>query len=228
MNSKLRLKVAMAMRVRDLLVANPFGDPPADQLSAQFVERVKRAEVLLTQSESGDLASRSSTRHRRQLRAQIRSLPLRHVVKVAQLVSVEHPEAASGIKPLPFGMGESEFLATARAIAQQVEGERDLFQAHGMASTSLEELNRMLGEYEQALHDANAARRTHTGARAELRQVTRELMRMAAVFDGLVLFAFRDNAELLGAWVSARNVAWPVAEPVKEKAPEAAEVKPAA
>jgi len=51
---------------------------------------------------------------------------------------------------------------------------------------------------------------------------------MAAVFDGLVLFAFRDNAELLGAWVSARNVAWPAAEPVKEKAPEAAEVKPAA
>ena len=215
MNGKLRLKVAMAMRVRDLLVANPFGDPPADQLSAQFVDRVARAEVLLTQSESGDIASRGSTRHRRQLRGQLRTLPLRHVLKVAQLVAVDHPEAASGIKRLPFGMSESEFLATARAIAQQVEAQRDLFLAHGMSSASLDELNRMLGEYEQALRDANGARRSHTGARAELRQLTRELMRMVAVFDGLVLFAFRDRPELLGAWVSARNVAWPGEEPVR-------------
>ena len=108
MNGKLRLKVAMAMRVRDLLVANPFGDPPADQLSAQFVDRVKRAEELLTQSESGDLAARTSTRHRRQLRGQLRAFPLRHVVKVAQLVAVDHPEAASGIRTMPFGMRESE------------------------------------------------------------------------------------------------------------------------
>ena len=228
MNGKLRLKVAMAMRVRDLLVANPFGDPPADQLSAQFVDRVKRAEELLTQSESGDLAARTSTRHRRQLRGQLRAFPLRHVVKVAQLVAVDHPEAASGIRTLPFGMSESEFLASARAIAQQVEGQRDLFLAHGMSSASLDELNRMLGEYEQALRDANGARRSHTGARAEFRQVTRELMRMVSVLDGLVLFSFRDKPELIGAWVSARNVAWPAAEPAKPRAEPKEEARPAA
>jgi len=215
MNGRLRLKVAMAVRVRDLLVANPFGDPPADQLSAQFVEKVKRAEVLFTQSESGDMAARTTLQHRRQLRRLLLDLPVRHVVKVAKLVAVEHPEAAAGIRRVPYGQSEAEFQASVGAIIQQVESQRDLFLAHGMSSGSLDELKQTLAKYEQAMRDSNAARRTHTGARAELRQIVRELMRMAQVLDGLMLYAFRDKPELLGAWVSARNVAWPATETVK-------------
>jgi hypothetical protein len=33
--------------------------------------------------------------------------------------------------------------------------------------------------------------------------------------DGLVVFHFRDKPDLLGAWKSARNVAWPATEPVR-------------
>ena len=224
MNGRMRLKVAMAVRVRDLLVANPFGDPPADQLSAQFVEKVKRAEVLLTQSESGDMAARTTSKYRRQLRRQLLDLPVRHVVKVAKLVAVEHPEAAAGIRRVPYGQSEAEFQASVGAIVQQVESQRVLFLAHGMSTGSLDELKATLAQYEQAVRDSNAARRSHTGARAELRQLSRELMQMAQVLDGLMLYAFRDKPELLGAWVSARNVAWPA---VKE-AGDGEEVKPAA
>ena len=53
-------------------------------------------------------------------------------------------------------------------------------------------------------------------------------MRMVSVLDGLVLFSFRDKPELIGAWVSARNVAWPAAEPAKPRAEPKDEARPAA
>jgi hypothetical protein len=53
-------------------------------------------------------------------------------------------------------------------------------------------------------------------------------MRLLLKLDGIVLYQFRDRPDLMGAWVSARNIAWPVKEPAEpaEAGPE--QVKPAA
>ena len=105
---------------------------------------------------------------------------------------------------------------------------RDLFLASGMSPESLEELNRQLAAYQEEVGEANAGRRAHTGARAELRAVTRQLMRLLKQLDGIVVYRFRDRADLLGSWKSARNVAWPLPEPAKSGEAGPAEVKPAA
>jgi phage terminase Nu1 subunit (DNA packaging protein) len=84
----------------------------------------------------------------------------------------------------------------------------------------------MLKAYEQSVQDANPGRRAHTGARAELTSLAKELMRLLQQLDGIVLYRYRDKPELLGAWDSARNIAWPLGEAVKPEAP--AEAKPAA
>jgi hypothetical protein len=227
MNINLRLKVGMAIRVRDFLLANPFGYEPADQVAALFGEKVGRAQVLLTQQETGELASRTSTRHRRGLKRQMVQLPLRHLLKIAKSVAAEHPEVASGLSRPAFGRSEEAFQASVRAIAQEAETHRELFLKHGLSEESLEELGQMLKAYEQAVHDANAGRRAHTGARAELQALAKELMRLLKQLDGIVLYRFRDKPELMGAWTSARNIAWPLGEPAKPEAP-AEGVKPAA
>ena len=227
MNINLRVKVAMAVRVRDLLLANPFGDAPADQVSAQFVEKVGRAQAMLTQQEAGEMASRTSTRHRRLLRREMLRLPVRHLLKIAKSVAAEHPEVASGLRRPAFGRSEEVFQASVRAIAREAESHRALFLEHGMSEESLEELSQMLQAYEAAVHDSNAGRRAHTGARAELKAVTRDLMRLLQQLDGIVLYRFRDRPDLMGAWESARNIAWPLTEPAKPVAPVQM-VKPAA
>lgn len=227
MNINLRLKVGMAIRVRDFLLANPFGYEPADQVAALFGEKVGRAQVLLTQQETGELASRTSTRHRRGLKRQMVQLPLRHLLKIAKSVAAEHPEVASGLSRPAFGRSEEAFQASVRAIAQEAETHRELFLKHGLSEESLEELGQMLKAYEQAVHDANAGRRAHTGARAELQALAKELMRLLQQLDGIVLYRFRDKPVLMGAWTSARNIAWPLGEPAKPEAP-AEGVKPAA
>jgi hypothetical protein len=51
-------------------------------------------------------------------------------------------------------------------------------------------------------------------------------MRMLHQLDGIVLYRFRDQPELQGAWKSARNIAWPLPEGRPEAPAEGA--KPAA
>jgi hypothetical protein len=92
MNQDLRLKVAMAVRVRDFLKAHPFGTEPADQVAARFGEKVSRAQALLTQQETGEAATRASTRHRRGLRRRMVQVPLRHLGRIAKAVAAENPE----------------------------------------------------------------------------------------------------------------------------------------
>jgi hypothetical protein len=211
MNSNLRLKVAMAVRVRDFLRANPFGYDPADQVAARFVEKVGRAQELLTQENQGDEAARKSVRHRRGLRQQMTRLPLRHVLKIAKSVSAVHPDVASGRRRPGLYKNEEAFQAGVRAIVQEAQANRELFLQHGLSEESLVELDELLKTYEASISETNAGRRAHTGARAELRAVSRELMRMLQQLDGIVLYRYRDKPSLVGAWDSARNIAWPEA-----------------
>jgi len=47
------------------------------------------------------------------------------------------------------------------------------------------------------------------GASTELKAVAAEIAERVRVLDGLVRYRFGDNAELMGAWASARNVLGP-------------------
>jgi hypothetical protein len=47
------------------------------------------------------------------------------------------------------------------------------------------------------------------GASADLESVLSEITEQVRLLDGLVRYRFSDNAELMGAWASARNVLGP-------------------
>jgi hypothetical protein len=77
------------------------------------------------------------------------------------------------------------------------------------------------------VNEKHAGRAAHTGARAELEAVAAEVMRLVGQLDTLNQFRFRNDAESLGAWRSARNVAWPL--PQRDaSAPSDGKVQPAA
>ena len=51
--------------------------------------------------------------------------------------------------------------------------------------------------------------REHVGARADLKVVAADISKQVRLLDKVVRYRFGDNAELMGAWESARNVAEP-------------------
>jgi len=59
------------------------------------------------------------------------------------------------------------------------------------------------------LEATRAAKREHVGASADLDSVVSEISQQVRLLDGLVRYRFGGNAELMGAWASARNVAGP-------------------
>src|SRR5512142_2680144 len=54
-----------------------------------------------------------------------------------------------------------------------------------------------------------AGRRDHVGASVDLAAVASVIAEQVRLRDGLVHYRFGDNAELMGAWSSARNVLGP-------------------
>jgi len=108
--------------------------------------------------------------------------------------------------------------------------QKDLLVSRGMSERLLDDLAAALTAFKQTLEATRAARREHVGASADLDAVFSEISQQVRLLDGLVRYRFGENAELMGAWASARSVG----APVRSKAePEAsgvtmAVIKPAA
>ena len=67
----------------------------------------------------------------------------------------------------------------------------------------------MRPQYQDTLQATSAGRREHVGARADLKVVAADISTQLRLLDKVVRYRFGDNAELMGAWESARNVAGP-------------------
>jgi hypothetical protein len=75
--------------------------------------------------------------------------------------------------------------------------------------------------FEQTLEASRAGRRDYVGASADLQAVAAEIAEQVRWLDGLVRYRFGDNAELMGAWASARNVLGPFRSKGDQVAPAA-------
>jgi hypothetical protein len=78
-----------------------------------------------------------------------------------------------------------------------------------MSEQLLADLAAAVREFEKTLEATRAGRREHVGASADLRAVAAQIAIQMRLLDGLVRYRFGDNAELMGAWASARNVVGP-------------------
>jgi len=226
MNSMWESIVGTLVKVRDFLLAYPFGSNPADQVAGKFVEKVNRAQALFTQQEAGELVSATSTEYRKSIRRQIVAVPARHVAKISKAVAAAHPEISVGHAISDLGRSQAKFVAKVEVMLQEAQANLPLYIEHGLSEESLQELAQLLKAFQESIGQSNAGRRAHTGAQKELKELGRELMQMLGQLDGMMLYRLRNQPELQGAWESARNVAWPAPQakleaPTKKAEPAA-------
>ncbi len=101
------------------------------------------------------------------------------------------------------------FLTAARGMVEKASGQKELLVSRGMSGTLVDDLATALAQFEKTLEATRAGRRDHVGASADLQAVITEITEQVRVLDGLVRYRFSDNAELMGAWASARDVLGP-------------------
>ena len=222
MNAVLRRRFEMAVRVRDFLRAHATEGVEA-VAQVRLEELLTRAEALAAQQYAGVVATRASTGKRAEVRRALQSKLLRYLAGVGAVAAKENAELAAEFRLPRTRATNQAFLTLARGMLEKATAQKELLVSRGMSEQLLTDLATAVADFEKTLEATRAGRREHVGASADLRSVATEIAEQVRLLDGLVRYRFGDNAELMGAWASARNVVGPFKSKV---APEA--VQPAA
>lgn len=210
MRARLRRRLEMAERVRDFLRAHQV-DGVGEGLGLVKLEQLlARGRALAEQQRIGVATARSATRQRRQVRRTLQEKVLKYLRVVGKVAALQKGELANQF-PLPAAGESNEALFTAgRATLEKATAQKEMLVGLGMSQQVLDELAAALGEFDQTLEATRAGRREHVGASADLDAIGAEIAEQVTLLDGVVQYRFGDDAELMGAWHSARNVAGPV------------------
>ena len=111
-------------------------------------------------------------------------------------------------------------------MVEKATAQKELLVSRGKSPMLLDALAGALGEFEKTLEASREGRRNHPSLRsgqvvsasADLKAVAAEIKEQVRVLDGLVRFRFGENAELMAAWASARNVLGPFKAKVEPEA----------
>ena len=143
---------------------------------------------------------------------------LKYLRVVGRVAAKKNGELANQF-PLPAANSTTEALLTAaRATLEKATAQKDVLVALGMSQKVLDELAAALGEFDKTLEATRAGRRDHVGASADLEAIGLEIKEQVELLDGVVQYRFGDDAELVGAWASVRNVVGP-SKPKEHQSP---------
>ena len=208
MNAMLRRRLERAARVRDFIRAHRTDGAGEATALTHLEELMQRAEALAAQQRAGVLATRASTMQREKLRRALQTKLIKYLAAVGAVAAKEHTELAAQFQLRP-NAPHQVLLTAARGMLDKASAQKDLLVSLGLSASLLDDLNAALGEFEKTLEATRAGKRDHIGASADLRAVSAEIAEQVRVLDGLVRYRFGDNAELMAAWASARDVLGP-------------------
>jgi hypothetical protein len=219
----------MAERVRDFLRAHQTDGVAEGAAVTHLEELVARAVVLEAQHRAGIIAARAATEQRVQLRRALQSKLLLYLSAVGGAAASESTELGAQFR-LPHVGPNQAFASMARGMLEKATDNKDLLVKRGMSETLLTDLTAAIEEFEQTLEATRASRRDHVGASADLKAVMAEVSVQLKLLDGVVRYRFGDNAELMGAWLSAHSIFGPLRPhiPAPQPVGDPQVVKPAA
>jgi hypothetical protein len=209
MNAVLRRRFEMAVRVRDFLRAHQTDGVPEGTVLAHLEELLQRADALAARQRDGVVVRRASTEQRVGVRRALQSKLLRYLAGVGAVAGKENVELGAQFRLPRTRASNQAFVTMVRGMLEKATAQKDLLVSRGMSEKLLDDLGAALAEFEKTLEATRAGRLEHVGASADLRSVATEIAQQVRLLDGLVRYRFGDNAELMGAWLSARNVLGP-------------------
>jgi len=203
-------RLEMAERVRTFLRTHQT-DGVGEVLGlSKLEELLERAQALSAQQRVGVAKSRQATKQRTEIKRVLQGKLLKYM-RVVGLVAAKQKGELANEFPLPAQNATFEALLTsARATLEKATAQKDLLVSLGMTQKVLDDLAAGLDEFEKTLEATRSARQEHAGASADLDVLGVEIKEQVQLLDGVVQYRFGDNAELMGAWQTARNVAGPL------------------
>jgi hypothetical protein len=209
MRAQIRRRLEMAERVRDFLRVNETDGVGQGLGLARLEELLERAKVLVDQQSVGVVMSRRATQQRREVKRALQRKILRYLRVVGQVAAKQNGALANEFPLPPSNATHAALLSAARTTLEKATAQKDVLVTLGMSQKVLDDLAQALGDFERTLEASRAGRREHSGASAELEAIAAAIGEQVKLLDGVVQYQFGDDAELMGAWASARNVVGP-------------------
>jgi hypothetical protein len=231
MNSEVRRKLEMVDRVLGFIGARTAIEPAYGPALARLQEQLTRARGILTRQHDGRAAARAARAHRVKLRRALQ-LELTHYLVAIGSIATKGQEVANRFKLPSPNTTNAAFIVAVSSLLALGEAQRDVLVKAGLSATLLDELARMVSDFEAATVAARDARRDHIEARIELDSITTELTEQVNLLDGITRYRFGFDSDVMSEWKMARvllgqprNGAVP---PAPQPTPPVGEVKHAA
>lgn len=204
MNTVVRRKLDMGARVREFARAHAATEPGYGPFLTRLEQLLTRAEAILARQHQGRVAARGASSKRRELRGTLHAQLIHFLVAVGSFATKTNADVAARFKLPPSNGTNASFLVAVKSLLAAGQEQRDQLVAIGMAPAVLDELSRMVAEFEAASEAARTARRDHIGARLDLDVITAELMEDVKLLDGMTRYRFGKDVEVMGEWDAAR------------------------
>ncbi len=192
---------------------------------------ILRIDELAKQQEGGFVSKHSASVRRTDLRRRLQAGLLRHLVTVAEDTGSEVPGVAEIFQVPNSNASHTVFRASASEMLDKARANQDPLVKHGLSATLLDELDAAVKEFDASLQETDDGKQSHVSARAEMKTLCDEIMRLVGMLDGFNRYRFHHDPELIVAWESAKHVVTgpqpTEAEPATPTSPSVVE-KPAA
>ena len=106
----------------------------------------------------------------------------------------------------PSGNTFGGHLAAARGLLAEAETHQELLAKYGLSAGVLEVYREVLSQSEAAVRLGDEGRAAHKGATPHLKDLAREVPQIVRTLDGRNRIRFKNDAKLLGEWISASTV----------------------
>jgi len=235
MNGDVRRTFEMVARSVNFCDAQP--DTDAGHLVS--VERLKQVRAQMEQvaamQRAGLIDVHTGAVEKRRLRREMLAGPIAHLTEVGGLAKREHPDLVNKLRYKPSGHTYVAHRTAGRSLQAEATTNKEVLAKFGLSEAVLEVFGQLLDQFDAAVKVGSDGRAAHTGATKRLEALAQEAGQIVRAMDARNRYRFKNDEQVLGAWISASTVlgravgSAPEETPVPAPTPEAGgDVRPAA
>jgi hypothetical protein len=206
MNGDVRRTFEMTARSVNFSDAQPDTDPG----HLVSVERLKQVRAQMEQvaavQRAGLIDVHTGAVEKRRLRREMLAGPIAHLAEVGGLAKREHPDLVNKLRYRPSGNTYVAHRTAARSMQVEATTNKEVLAKFGLSEAVLEVLGQLLDQFDAAVKLGSDGRAAHTGATRRLRELALEAGRIVRAMDARNRHRFRNDQQVLGAWITASTV----------------------
>lgn len=222
----------MTVRVDHFSDAQPDTDAGHAVSVARLKQVREQMEQVAATQRAGRIDVHTSGVEKRRLRREMLAGPIAHLAEVGGLARRDHPDLVDKFRYKPSGASYVAHRTAARSMQAEAEAHKEVLGRYGLSEAVLEVFGQLLDQFDAVMKLGSDGRASHTGATKRLRELALEAGRIVRAMDARNRHRFRNDQQLLGAWVNASTMrargTGPAPEGPVTPAPEASDVRPAA